>query len=36
MKNSEFTIYIMFKDRCINKFRKEKEAVEKSLWPIQN
>jgi hypothetical protein len=26
MKNSECTIYIMFKDRCINKFRKEKEG----------
>jgi hypothetical protein len=25
MKNSECTIYIMFKNRCINKFRKEKE-----------
>ncbi len=25
MKNSECTVYIMFKDRCINKFRKEKE-----------
>jgi len=24
MKNSECTIYIMFKDRFINKFRKEK------------
>jgi hypothetical protein len=26
MKNSECTIYIMFKDRCINKFRIEKEG----------
>jgi len=26
MKNSECTIYIMFKDKCINKFRKEKES----------
>jgi len=26
MKNSECTIYIMFKDRCINKFRKEGEG----------
>jgi len=25
MKNSECTIYIMFKDRWIQKFRKEKE-----------
>ena len=24
MKNNECTIYIMFKNRCINKFRKEK------------
>lgn len=26
MKNSECTIYIMLKDKCINKFRKEKEG----------
>ena len=26
MKNSECTIYIIFKDKCINKFRKEKEG----------
>ena len=26
MKNSECTIYIMFRGRCINKFRKENEA----------
>ncbi len=26
MKNSECTIYIMFKDKMINKFRKEKEG----------
>ena len=26
MKNSECTIYIMFKDKCINKFRKEKDG----------
>jgi len=26
MKNSECTIYILFKDRFINKFRKEKEG----------
>jgi hypothetical protein len=26
MKNSECTIYIMFKGRCINKFRKEGEG----------
>ncbi len=26
MKNSECTIYIMFKDRCINKFRKEDDS----------
>ncbi len=26
MRNSECTVYIMFKDRCINKFRKEKEG----------
>lgn len=26
MKNTDCTIYIMFKDRCINKFRKEKEG----------
>jgi hypothetical protein len=26
MKNSECTIYIMFKDRWIQKFRKEKEG----------
>ncbi|MFH0929262.1 MAG: hypothetical protein V1818_02810 [Candidatus Aenigmatarchaeota archaeon] len=25
MKNDECTIYIMFKNKCINKFRKEKE-----------
>jgi len=26
MKNDECTIYIIFKDRCINKFRKEKKG----------
>ena len=26
MKNSECTVYIMFKDKCINRFRKEKEG----------
>jgi hypothetical protein len=26
VKNFECTIYIMFKDRCMNKFRKEKEG----------
>lgn len=26
MKNSECTIYIMFKDRCINRFRREREG----------
>lgn len=26
MKNSEYTIYTLFKDKCINKFRKEKEG----------
>ena len=26
MKNSECTIYILFRDKCINKFRKEKEG----------
>jgi hypothetical protein len=26
MKNSECTIYILFKGRCINKFRKEGEG----------
>jgi hypothetical protein len=26
MKNTDCTIYIMFKDKCINKFRKEKAS----------
>ena len=26
MKNSECTIYIMFKGKCLQKFRKEKEG----------
>ena len=31
MKNSECTIYIMFKDKWLQKFRKEKE-----VWKLTN